>query len=236
VTAELVKTAENAYRDVSIAFANELALACEVTGGDFLRVRELVNKSPGRNVLLAGAGVGGHCIPKDSWLLVHGVNGRTPIQLIAAARSVNTFMPYHMVDITRQALQEFDMPLEQASIAVLGMAYLENSDDMRNSPSLTAQAELERLGARVQVHDPYVPEYSGDLWACLHDCDAVLLMVAHDEYRRLDLTQVRAVLRTPILIDGRRVFDPRQAGVSGLTYRAVGWGEPAFQQANRAGE
>ncbi len=78
VTAELVKTAENAYRDVNIAFANELALVCESAGGDFLRVRELVNKSPGRNVLLAGGGVGGHCIPKDPWLLAYSVDGKAP--------------------------------------------------------------------------------------------------------------------------------------------------------------
>jgi UDP-N-acetyl-D-mannosaminuronic acid dehydrogenase len=72
VTAELVKTAENTYRDVNIAFANELALICEAAGGDVWKVRELVNKVPGRNVLLPGAGVGGHCLPKDPWLLVYG--------------------------------------------------------------------------------------------------------------------------------------------------------------------
>ncbi|MCW1968879.1 MAG: nucleotide sugar dehydrogenase, partial [Anaerolineae bacterium] len=74
LTAELVKTTENAYRDVQIAFANEVALICEAVGGDVWKVRQLVNKSPGRNMLLAGAGVGGHCIPKDPWLLAAGVN------------------------------------------------------------------------------------------------------------------------------------------------------------------
>ena len=100
VTAELVKTAENTYRDVNIAFANELGLICEAVGADFRRVRELVNESPGRDVLLAGAGVGGHCIPKDPWLLVHGRDAR----LVPAARAVNDQMPLHAADLVKDFL------------------------------------------------------------------------------------------------------------------------------------
>lgn len=224
VTAELVKTAENAYRDVNIAFANELALACEATGGDFLAVRELVNKSPGRAVLMAGAGVGGHCIPKDSWLLAHGVNGRMPARLISAARAVNDHMPNHVTNLAEQELQRAGRDVTGAKIAVLGYAYLENSDDTRNSPSAVLVTNLQRLGAEVVIHDPWVPQYQGDVWACLHDCDAAVVMVAHNDYRALDLKQVKMALRTPILIDGRRVFDAQRAVAVGLVYRAVGLG------------
>ena len=224
VTAELVKTAENAYRDVNIAFANELALACEVTGGDFLRVRELVNKSPERHVLLAGAGVGGHCLPKDSWLLAHGMRGRAPLRLMSAARAVNDYMPRHVADLTAQALQKAGRQVAGARVAVLGYAYLEDSDDIRNSPSLMLVQRLRELGADVMIHDPYVTEYRCDVRECVQGCDAVVVMVAHRLYKALDLPAIRAKLRMPILIDGRRVFDITQAQAAGLTYYAVGWG------------
>jgi len=210
VTAELVKTAENAYRDVNIAFANEVALICEAVGGDVWRVRELVNKSPGRHMLQPGAGVGGHCIPKDPWLLVYEAREQgTPIRLIPAARAVNESMPLHMVDLLQDALAEAGQELAGARVLVLGYAYLENSDDTRNSPSAVLVARLRALGAEVVIHDPYVPGYQGDVVEMAQGCDGVVVMVAHEEYRKLDWNTLRA----PVLVDGRRVVtDPvRQA-------------------------
>ena len=99
LTAELVKTTENAYRDVQIAFANEVARICETLGGDVWRGRELVNKSPGRNMHFPGAGVGGHCIPKDPWLLITNAADAVQPVLIPAARSVNRAMPGHVVKL-----------------------------------------------------------------------------------------------------------------------------------------
>jgi UDP-N-acetyl-D-mannosaminuronic acid dehydrogenase len=224
VTAELVKTAENAYRDVNIAFANELALACEVTGGDFVYVRNLVNKSPGRNVLMAGAGVGGHCLPKDSWLLAHSVSGQAPLRLMSAARAVNNYMPQHMVNLTAQALRRARRKMAGARVAVLGYAYLENSDDTRNSPSLPLMQRLRELNAHVVIHDPYVAEYRREVFECIKGCDVILVMVAHQEYQTLDLAALKSALRTPILIDGRRVFSPAQAKAAGLIYYGIGWG------------
>ncbi len=137
-TAELVKTVENAYRDVQIAFANEVALICEQAGADVLRVRELVNKSPYRQMHMPGAGVGGHCIPKDPWLLAYGVEGSdVPLRLIPAARLINDQMPIHMVKMLEKALARHNLKINQSKILVMGYAYLENSDDTRNSPSTT---------------------------------------------------------------------------------------------------
>ena len=143
LTAELVKTMENAYRDVQIAFANEMALLCEDMGGDVWQVRELVNKSPYRQMHLPGAGVGGHCIPKDPWLLVANAGDGFAPQLIPAARAINDGMPLHVADLTATALQEAGVDVTAARVAVLGYAYLENSDDTRDSPSA---ALVERLG------------------------------------------------------------------------------------------
>lgn len=225
ISAEITKTAENAYRDVNIAFANELALICQSVGADFLRVRELVNKSPGRNVLYAGAGVGGHCIPKDPWLLVYGAGDEVDASLIPTARSVNDSMPKHMINMLKKSLISYNKLLMNAKIAILGYAYLEESDDTRNSPSDKLLDILRSENADVVVHDPYVPGYQGDVLDLIKGCDAVVIMVAHQAYRNLDLGQVKEQLHLPILIDGRRVIDPELAKEAGLDYAGIGFGK-----------
>ena len=226
VTAELVKTAENAYRDVQIAFANEVALICEAVGGDVWKVRELVNKSPNRQMHLPGAGVGGHCIPKDPWLLAYGVKDKeVPLRVIPAARAVNDSMPLRMVELLQKTLNAAGRKIEGARIAVLGYAYLEDSDDTRNSPSEILVRRLRELGAEVIIHDPWIAEYSGDLMARIKGCDAIVLMVAHSVYRSLDLNSLTTALRTPVLIDGRHVFDASQVQGAGLVFRGIGTGE-----------
>lgn len=224
-TAELVKTVENTYRDVQIAFANEVALICEQAGADVLRVRELVNKSPFRSMHIPGAGVGGHCIPKDPWLLAYGIQGSdVPLRLIPAARSINDQMPIHMVKMLEKALERHNKKMKDARILVLGYAYLENSDDTRNSPSATLIGGLDALGAEAVIHDPFVKEYNDDVMDKAASCDAVVAMVKHDAYAKIDLEQLKAVMRTPILIDGRRVFDAPAARDLEFDYSAVGLG------------
>ena len=224
LTAELVKTMENAYRDVQIAFANEMALLCEDVGADVWRVRELVNKSPHRDVHLPGAGVGGHCIPKDPWLLIANASDGFQPRLIPTARAVNDGMPHHVAELTVDALEEAGLEIEGAWVAVLGYAYLENSDDTRNSPSEILVNRLEELGAQVRIHDPWVREYQGDLADVVRDCDAVVVMVAHDAYRELGLAGLRELVAHPVLVDGRNVFLPEQVQATGWIYRGVGRG------------
>lgn len=221
VTAELVKTTENAFRDVNIAFANEVALICEVVGANVDRVRELVNKSPGRNMHVAGAGVGGHCIPKDPWLLAYGVQGRAELRLIPTARAVNDGMPLHVAALLEDALAERGLALKGARVLVMGYAYLENSDDTRNSPSEVLVQVLQTMGAEVVVHDPWVEGYKGDVLALAQGCDAAVMMVAHAVYKGLDPTQ----LGVSVLVDGRRLYDPASVRATGMTYRAVGVGK-----------
>ncbi|MGC9469395.1 MAG: nucleotide sugar dehydrogenase [Anaerolineae bacterium] len=217
VTAELVKTTENAYRDVNIAFANEVALICEAVGGDVWKVRELVNKSPGRHMLVPGAGVGGHCIPKDPWLLAYQAQELgVPIRLIHAARAVNDSMPLHMMDLLEDALAEAGKPLEEARVLVMGYAYLENSDDTRNSPSAVLVDALRTRGAEVVIHDPYVSEYQGDLLEMAQSCDAAVVMVKHSVYEDLDWNALTVALRHPVLVDGRYVSTDYEPGTIGV--------------------
>ncbi|MCL4562608.1 MAG: nucleotide sugar dehydrogenase [Chloroflexi bacterium] len=227
VTAELVKTVENAYRDVQIAFANEVALICEAVGGDVWKVRELVNKSPYRQMHLPGAGVGGHCIPKDPWLLAYGVQGKdVPLRIIPAARAVNESMPGHVVQLLGEALASANRTLAGAKILVMGYTYLEDSDDTRNSPSARLVDLLQAQGAEAVVHDPYVAGYQGDLLQMAQGCDAAVVMVRHSEYRDLDLSSLSKALRSPILVDGRRLFDQSYLNKNGLVIREIGRGVP----------
>jgi len=220
LTAELVKTAENAYRDVSIAFANQLAVICEVVGGDVWRVRELVNKVPGRYVLLPGGGVGGHCIPKDSWLLATPLGASAEDSLLGVARRVNDGMPGHVADL----VGELSDPKSHAKIAVLGYSYLENSDDTRNSPSAALKRSLEQRGYEVSVHDPFVHEYAGDVMEALSGADCAVLMVAHSAYGELDLSAAAAKMGRAQMVDARALFKPEALKSAGFVSRTIGVG------------
>jgi UDP-N-acetyl-D-mannosaminuronic acid dehydrogenase len=231
LTAELAKTMENAYRDVNIAFANEMARACEAMGVDVYEIRQLMNARHDRHMHLAGAGVGGHCLPKDSWLLKFGVDtyGAFPVdlELIALAREINDSMPLHLVALTEDALLETGVVLNGAKIAVLGVAYLEDSDDTRNSPAVPVIDALQEKHASVVAHDPYVRSIDGyeltrDLEAALEGADAAVIVTKHRRYFEMDPTWIKETMRTPILIDGRNVFDAQTLRAAGLTYRAVG--------------
>jgi len=218
LTAELVKTAENAYRDVSIAFANQLAVICEVTGGDVWRVRELVNKVPGRYVLLPGGGVGGHCIPKDSWLLAAPLGEAAESSLLGIARRINDGMPEHVAGLVGR------LAASPAKVAVLGFAYLENSDDTRNSPSAALIEVLKKRGFAVQVHDPFVHEYAGDVMEALRGAECAVLMVAHSAYRELDLRAAAGVMERPQLVDARGLYKAESLQAAGFTSRTIGVG------------
>ncbi|MFN2114697.1 MAG: nucleotide sugar dehydrogenase [Anaerolineae bacterium] len=225
LTAEIVKTGENAYRDVQIAFANEMALLCEDLGADVWSVRELLNKSPGREMLLPGAGVGGHCIPKDPWLLVANASESFVPRLVPAAREINDGMPHHVAAVLEDALAEVGQPLEGATVAVLGYAYLADSDDDRNSPSAELIEHLRGRGATVRVHDPWVADFRDrDLTDCARDADALVIMTAHSAYGDLDLVSLREVVRAPIVVDGRRVIDGEEHDTTGWVVRTVGVG------------
>jgi len=205
VTAETVKVAENAYRDVQIAFANELAMICEAVGVDIWEARQLINKAPYRDVHLPGAGVGGGCLPKDPLLLVH--SSAQHLRLIQAAREVNDGMPGHIADRAIEFLKRRGIDAKTAKVVVLGQAYLENLSDDRNSPTCRLVTRLVCRGVDdVTVHDPYVEGYQGDWLEMIQGSDALIVMVAHDTYKAIQLADILPHVATPILIDGRRVF------------------------------
>ncbi len=228
-TAEVAKTAENAYWDVQIAFANELALVAEELGVDAFRVRELVNTCPSRSMLLPGAGVGGPCIPKDPWLLIAPALASKP-ELIPAARGINDYMPRRMAQLVEEATLAAGRRIQGAKVAVLGFAFREGTEDTRNTPARPLVQALRRRGADVAIHDPYArPEHgyavSRDLEAVLRGADCIALVTAHDAYRRLDLRSIRRLMRHRALVDGRNVFAGPEVMKAGFVYRGIGKGE-----------
>ncbi len=229
ITAEVVKTAENAYRDVEIAFANEVALICEKLGINVYEVRELVNKAPFRNMHLPGAGVGGHCLPKDSLLLSYGVKGIMTPELMILARNLNNKMPSHTAELLINELKERGIEIKGKKITVCGFAYLENSDDTRNTPSLDVIKKLKERGAKVEIHDPFVKKYEGleikkDFYDSVKDSEALVFVTAHSEYRKLDHNKIKKLMKAPIIIDGRNIFDKEDMIKKGFIYRGVGKG------------
>jgi len=227
VSAEMAKTLENAYRDVQIAFANEVALACEELGADAFEVRRLVNTCPFRDMHIPGAGVGGHCLPKDSWLFASSLHEFKPT-IITSARETNERMPVHMVELVEESLKEAGRELADSKVAILGLAFLRDSDDTRHSPALTI---IDRLHGRTElmVHDPYVAkEYRAplvrDLEDALRGADCLVLVTDHSCYRGLDLKNVKREMRTPAIVDGRNLFPADKCRAEGFIYRGIGKG------------
>ncbi len=231
LTAELAKTVENAYRDVNIAFANEIALICESLGVDVYEMRELINARPDRHMHLSGAGVGGHCLPKDTWLLRFGVKeyGTRDVDtaMITLARRINDAIPDHMVRLVEEALAEARREVRGSRVAVLGIAYLEDSDDIRNTPAQPLINALRARGASVIAHDPFVWGYEGeeltrDLDEALRGADCLALVTKHQMYFELDLEHVKGLMRTPVIVDGRNVFSAKAYREAGFIYRGIG--------------
>ncbi|MDD1669977.1 MAG: nucleotide sugar dehydrogenase, partial [Methanomicrobiales archaeon] len=244
MAAEVTKTAENALRDLQIAAANQLALYCEAMGVNFYDVRagiaSLKEEGVTRAILFPGAGVGGHCLPKDSYHLERGVKetGRDldypadADSLFLLARRINDFMPVHMHRLTLEGLRRAGKRIPGARVAILGWAFLQNSDDTRNTPSEPYRNLLIEGGADVSVHDPYVDRYPGvaishDLKEVISGADVIAILTAHRAYRSLVSGEVKAWSGRdhPVIIDGRNLVDPDAYIGEGFVYKGIGRGD-----------
>jgi UDP-N-acetyl-D-mannosaminuronic acid dehydrogenase len=241
LTAEVAKVTENAYRDVNIAFANEIAFICESLGINVHDVRRFVNSLPNdnsnpaanpyRNMHTPGAGVGGHCLPKDSWLLVYGLNayGSTHFKpdIMIKSRVLNDSMPNHMEQLAKEALSEKSLKIKDAKITILGVAFLENSDDTRNTPAEPLYNLLKDKCRGIIAHDPYVKEYddmiiTNNLDEAIKDSDCIIVTTRHREYLQLKPQKIKKLMKTPIIVDGRNVFNQTELIENGFTFRGVG--------------
>jgi UDP-N-acetyl-D-mannosaminuronic acid dehydrogenase len=243
--AEVTKTAENTFRDLQIAAANELALYCEAMGINFYDVRAGIDSLKGegitRAMLWPGAGVGGHCLTKDTYHLERGVQvlGKELLDypagepsLYVLARRINDFMPTHMFRLTLDGLKRAGVPVTGAKVALLGWAFLANSDDTRNTPAEPYRDLLQAAGASVTVHDPYVADYPGVpivpfVEQALEGADAVVIFAGHHQYRALKAPEIRNLTgkRHPVLVDGRNLVEPDAYIQEGFVYKGIGRGD-----------
>ena len=243
--AEVTKTAENTFRDLQIAAVNELALYCEAMGINVYDVRTGVDSLKGegitRAMLWPGAGVGGHCLTKDTFHLERGVQvlGKEKLDypagepsLYVLARHINDFMPRHMLTLTRQALDRTGTSLDGSRIALLGWAFLGNSDDARDPPSELFYDLAVEAGASVTIHDPWVESYPGitltkDLASVVRGADAVVVFTGHNEYMALNPAEVKKMCGKdhPVIVDGRNVIDPDAFISAGFVYKGIGRGD-----------
>lgn len=203
LTSEIVKLAENTYRDVNIAYANELAKLCDRVGANVWRVIEFANRHPRVNIHRPGPGVGGHCIPVVPWFLAAAAPEET--QLIQLARRVNDDQVDRVAD---RALAL--APVPRPRIAILGVAYKAGIDDSRESPSLSLIRTLEARGAEVRATDPWVTRFGAPLHSLedvLRGADVIVVMNEEREYMALDPARVASLVRSRVVIDTRRALD-----------------------------
>lgn len=205
-TAEMTKVVENTFRDINIAFANELAKICRSDNMDVYEIIRIANHHPRVNILSPGPGVGGHCISVDPWFLVGDYPGLANI--ILAARKINDSMPEFVLERIHDIMKENDMK-DIGRVGLYGLTYKENVDDMRESPTIQMLESMEKhlSGNLVKVYDPYItkdifPNQYHDLDQFLENVDLVVLMVGHDEIKG----QMNK-LKGKIILDTRKICE-----------------------------
>src|SRR5215831_10021455 len=232
--AELIKYASNAFLATKITFINEIADLCERCGADVQEVARgmgLDRRIAGK-FLHAGPGFGGSCFPKDTAALAAiGQRYGVPIRIVETVMGVNDARKRAMA---AKVVAACGGSLQGKTVAVLGLTFKPNTDDMREAPSLVIVPALEAQGARVRAYDPHgmdearklMPrlETAADPYACIERADAMLILTEWDQFRALDLDRVKRALRGPVVVDLRNIYRPADLAAKGLTYVSVGRG------------
>ncbi|NPE31614.1 nucleotide sugar dehydrogenase [Methanococcoides sp. SA1] len=242
--AEVTKTAENTFRDLQIAAINQLALYCEAMSINVYDVRAGIDSLKGegitRAVLYPGAGVGGHCLTKDTYHLERGVTTSSgeldypenTDSIFVLARKINDFMPNHMYYLTQEALKRIGKDVKGSKVAILGWAFINDSDDARNPPSEPYRSLLIDSGAEVMVHDPHVLNYPNvdimkDIDEVIENADVIAILTGHSDYFKLDPSELRSLTgkKNTVIVDGRNVLDPDAFIDNGFVYKGIGRGD-----------
>ena len=187
-TAEMAKLAENSFRDVNIAFANELSILCDKQNIDVRELIKLTNKHPRVNILQPGAGVGGHCIAVDPWFLIH--KGGKDAKIIKAAREINTYKSEWVIEKIKNAALLFEKDNNRkAKIACMGLAFKPDIDDLRESPALYITQQLISFGLDIIAVEPNIQSFDDfkiiDYKEAIENTDISVFLVAHKEFKKL---------------------------------------------------
>ena len=220
VTAEFVKLIENTYRDVNIAFANELAQMAEEVKVNVWEAIELANKHPRVNILKPGPGVGGHCIAIDPWFLNEN---SMKSRMISLTRKINDAMPSYLLQSVRELLSDG----EDETITIFGVAYKGNVDDARETPALKLIKLAENVGYNVKMYDPYVKNFEYeilDLNDSVKDSDCIVIITNHNFFKTIDPTEIFKLMKKKNVVDSRNILDRRKWQKAGFKVKVLGNG------------
>ncbi|KAF0117644.1 MAG: UDPglucose 6-dehydrogenase [Hyphomonadaceae bacterium] len=233
-TAELIKYAANAFLATKIAFINEIADLCEAVGADVQEVsRGLgLDNRIGRKFLHAGPGYGGSCFPKDTLALVTTAKEYgAPVSIVEAVVSSNKNRKKNMA---KKIMKACGGEVKGKKIAILGLTFKPNTDDMRDAPSLDIIPALQAAGAQISAFDPEGMheaqnhfsniEFASGPYEAVKDADALVIITEWDQFRALDLMRVKDLLKSPIVVDLRNIYDPKAMQEDGFEYHSVGRG------------
>jgi len=231
-TSELIKHASNAFLAMKISFINAVSVIAEATGADIEHVGLGIgsDRRIGPGFLRAGIGYGGSCFPKDvsAFQAIAAACG-TDFKLLQDVRQINEDQLKRFVAMVRKAL----WTVKGKRLAVLGLAFKSDTDDVRESPAIKVIRELLEQECQINVYDPAAMErartvlkesvnYAADPYLAMNDADALLILTEWKQFSKLDLTRVRALLRYPIVLDGRNLYSPEQMRQAGLSYYSIG--------------
>jgi len=231
-TAELIKYAANAFLATKITFINEIADLCERVGANVQEVARGIgfDNRIGSKFLHAGPGFGGSCFPKDVRALIKTAQDHdVPLRILEAVETVNDTRKRAMA---RKVSSAFAGVLRGKTVAVLGLTFKPNTDDMREAPSISLITALQDMGAKVRAYDPVGMEqaqqvltdvtYCQGPYDCVEEADAVVIMTEWEQFRALDLERVRDLMACPVMVDLRNVYHPDDMKRHGFAYTCVG--------------
>jgi UDPglucose 6-dehydrogenase len=237
-TAELIKYAANSFLAVKITFINEIADLCDAVGADVHDVARGIGLDGriGRKFLHPGPGYGGSCFPKDTLAIVKTAqDAKSPLRIVETTVSVNETRKVAMAD---RVIAACGGSVAGKTIAVLGLTFKPNTDDMRESPSLAIVPALQAAGAEIRAYDPEGMaearkllsgiDYAESAYEAMQGADAAVVVTEWNQFRALDPKRIRAALKTPVVVDLRNVYDPAQMAAAGLRYSSIG--RPAVEK------
>jgi nucleotide sugar dehydrogenase len=230
-TANAVKLTTNVFRDINIAFVSELALMFEKLGIDTMNVLEAAKSKYNFQVHYPGAGVGGPCLPINSYQLLNaGRRAGVNLNIIKQGREINEKMPDHVIELTLNAFREVNISIQDSDILILGLSYKPDIKDIQLTPAEHIIKKLQSLGAKIYIYDPY---FSGNeifgikveenLDNIIEKVNASIIVTAHNEFKQIDMSLFKK-MKTPILIDTRGIVEPTKAIQNKLIFRGLGRG------------
>ncbi len=232
-TANAVKLTTNVFRDINIAFVSELSLMFEKLGIDTMKVLEAATKKYNFQVHYPGAGVGGPCLPINSYQLLNaGRRSGVSLNLIEQGRKINEKMPEHVVKLTLDAFNDANKTIQNSDILILGISYKPDVKDIQLTPAEDVIKKLQTLGVKIHLYDPYFSgneifgiKVENNLDEIIEKVDASIIITAHKEFKEIDLSFFKK-MKTSILIDTRGIIEPVLASQANLIFRGLGRGNP----------